>query len=155
LDGTYGDTGPAIGNSHGVFNVEGSVRFNIFDGGRIRADQEIAGSILQRRRNDLDDLRGKIDYEVRNALLDLKTAADQMDIAKLSLDLAQETLNQARDRYVAGVGSGIELVQAQVSLADASQDVITASYAHNLAKVQLARAVGGTQMTLKEFLGEK
>lgn len=155
LDGYYGDTGPAVGNSHGVFNIEGSVRFNIFDGGRIRADQETAGSILQRRRNDLDDLRGKIDYEVRNALLDLKTAADQMGIARLSLDLAQETLNQARDRYVAGVGSGIELDQAQVSLADASQDVITAAYAHNLAKVQLARAVGGTQMTLKQFQGDK
>ncbi len=155
LDGYYGDTGPAIGNSHGVFNITGSVQFNIFDGGRIRANQETAGSILKRRQNDLDDLRGKIDYDVRNALLDLKTAADQVAIAKVSLDLAQETLNQARDRYVAGVGSGIELVDAQVALAAANQDVITAAYAHNLAKVQLARAVGGTQMTLKEFLGDK
>jgi len=155
LDGYYGDTGPAIGNSHGVFNVTGSLQFNIFDGGRIRADQETASSILKRRQNDLDDLRGKIDYDVRNALLDLKTAADQVAIAKVSLDLAQETLNQARDRYVAGVGSGIELVDAQVSLASANQDVISAAYAHNLAKVQLARAVGGTQTTLKEFLGDK
>jgi outer membrane protein TolC len=155
LDGYYGDVGPTIGNSHGVFNVTGSLRFNIFDGGRIRADQETAGSILQRRRNDLDDLRGKIDYEVRTALLDLKTAADQVAIAKVSLDLAQETLNQARDRYVAGVGSGIELVEAQVSLAGTNQDVISAAYAHNLAKVQLARAVGGTQVTLQQFLGDK
>jgi outer membrane protein TolC len=155
LDGYYGDTGPTIGNSHGVFNVTGSLQFNIFDGGRIRADQETAGSILKRRQNDLDDLRGKIDYDVRNALLDLKTAADQVAIAKVSLDLAQETLNQARDRYVAGVGSGIELVDAQVSLAAANQDAISAAYAHNLAKVQLARAVGGTQTTLKEFLGDK
>ena len=78
LDGYYGDTGPTIGNSHGVFNVTGSLQFNIFDGGRIRADQETAGSILKRRQNDLDDIRGKIDYDVRNALLDLKTAADQV-----------------------------------------------------------------------------
>jgi outer membrane protein TolC len=56
---------------------------------------------------------------------------------------------------VAGVGSGIELVDAQVSLAAANQDVISAAYAHNLAKVQLARAVGGTQTTLKEFLGDR
>lgn len=155
LDGYYGDVGPTVGNSHGVFNITGSLRFNIFDGGRIRADQETSGSIVQRRRNDLDDLRGKIDFEVRNALLDLKTAADQVAIAKVSLDLAQETLNQARDRYVAGVGSGIELVEAQVSLAGVSQDVISAAYAHNLAKVQLARAVGGTQVTLREFMGDK
>jgi outer membrane protein TolC len=155
LDGYYGDVGPTVGNSHGVFNITGSLRFNIFDGGRIRADQETAGSILQRRRDDLGDLRGKIDFEVRNALLDLKTAADQVAIAKVSLDLAQETLNQARDRYVAGVGSGIELVEAQVSLAGANQDVISAAYAHNLAKVQLARAVGGTQVTLREFLADK
>lgn len=155
IDGYYGDTGPAIGSSHGVFNVTGSLKFNIFDGGRIRAGQETAGSILKRRRDDLDDLRGKIDYEVRNALLDLKTAADQVAIAKVSLDLAQETLNQARDRYVAGVGTSIELVEAQVSLASANQDAISAAYAHNLAKVQLARAVGGTQVTLRQFLGDK
>ena len=68
------------------------------------------------------------------------------------MHLAQETLNQARDRYVAGVGTSIELVDAQVSLAAANQDVISAAYAHNLAKTQLARAVGGTQTTLKEFL---
>jgi outer membrane protein TolC len=155
LEGYYGDSGPTIGNSHGVFNVTGSLQFNIFDGGRIRADQETAGSILKRRQNDLDDLRGKIDYDVRNALLDLKTAADQVAIANVSLGLAQETLNQARDRYVAGVGSGIELVDAQVSLAAANQDVISAAYAHNLAKAQLARAVGGTQTTLREFMGDK
>ena len=155
LDGYYGDVGPTIGNSHGVFNITGSLRFNIFDGGRIRADQETAVSILQRRRDDLADLRGKIDFEVRTALLDLKTAADQAGIAKLTRDLAQETLNQARDRYVAGVGSGLELVEAEVSLAGANQDVISAAYAHNLAKVQLARAVGGTQVTLRQFLGDK
>jgi len=155
LNGYYGDVGPTIGNSHGVFNITGSLRFNIFDGGRIRADQETAGSILQRRRDDLGDLRGKIDFEVRTALLDLKTAADQAAIAKLTRDLSQETLNQARDRYVAGVGSGLELVEAEVSLAGANQDVISAAYAHNLAKVQLARAVGGTQVTLRQFLGDK
>jgi outer membrane protein TolC len=155
VDAYYGDIGPAIGNSHGVTSIATSLKFNIFDGGRIKADQEAAGSMLQHRRDELADLRGKIDFEVRDALLDLNTAADQVAVSKSSVGLATEALNQARDRYVAGVGSGIELVEAEVSLAAANQDLISASYAHNLAKVQIARAVGATEASLKRFMGEK
>jgi len=154
LNANYGASGPVIGNSHGVFTIEGTLRFNIFDSGRIRADQDAAQSQVERRKNDLADLKGKIDFEVRNALVDLKTAADQVGIAQVTRDLANQELAQARDRYIAGVGSGLELVQAEVSLANTNQDLISAGYAHNLAKVQLARAVGATQVTLKEFMGD-
>jgi outer membrane protein TolC len=155
VEGFYGDQGPAPANSHGIMTVSTSLKFNIFDGGRIKADQEAANSVLQHRKDDLADLRGKIEFDVRNALLDLNTAADQVAVSQSSVTLATEALNQARDRYVAGVGSGIELVDAEVSLAAANQDLISASYAHNLAKVQIARAVGATQASLKTFMGEK
>jgi outer membrane protein TolC len=154
LDANYGASGPVIGNSHGVFTIAGTLKFNIFDSGRIRAEQDAAHTQVDRRKNDLADLKGKIDFEVRNALVDLKTASDQVGIAQVARDLANQELVQARDRYVAGVGSGLELVQAEVSLANTNQDLISAAYAHNLAKVQLARAVGATQMTLKEFMGD-
>jgi outer membrane protein TolC len=155
VEGYYGDIGPAPGNSHGVMSVATSLKFNIFDGNRIKADQEAASSMLQHRRDELADLHGKIDSEVRNALLDLNTANDQVAVSQTSLALATEALNQARDRYVAGVGSGLELVEAEVSLAAANQDLISASYAHNLAKVQIARAVGATETSLKTFMGDR
>ncbi len=155
VEGYYGDVGPAVGNSHGVTTIVSSLKFNIFDGGRIKADQQAADTLIDRRKKELADLRGKIDFEVRNALLDLNSAAEEVAVSQSSVALATEALNQARDRYVAGVGSGIELVEAEVSLAAANQDLIAASFAHNLAKVQIARAIGATQASLKTFMGEK
>jgi outer membrane protein TolC len=153
VDADYGDIGQNIGNSHGTFAVTGSVKFNIYTGGRIRADVEQADAVIKQRKDELADLQGQIDAQVRNALLDLKTAADQVAVARDNVDLAGQTLVQARDRFAAGVTDNIEVVQAQESVANASQNLISSIYNHNLAKVQLARAVGMTETTLKEYMG--
>ena len=99
------------------------------------------------------DLQGQIDVEIRNALLDLKTAADQVAVARDNVGLAGQTLDQARDRFVAGVTDNIEVVQAQESVANANQTLISGIYMHNLAKVQLARAAGMTETNLKQYMG--
>lgn len=153
VDANYGDIGQNIGNSHGSFAVTGSVKFNIYTGGRIRADVEQADAIIKQRKDELADLQGQVDVQVRNALLDLKTAADQVAVARDNVDLAGQTLVQARDRFAAGVTDNIEVVQAQESVANANQSLISSIYSHNLAKVQLARAVGMTETTLKEYMG--
>ena len=73
--GYYGDEGLRIfTNSHGVFNATGSVTFNIFDGGRIKADIVENNAELRNRRNEMENLRGQIDYEVRSAVLDLTSS---------------------------------------------------------------------------------
>jgi outer membrane protein TolC len=153
LDANYGDVGTSLANSHGTFAVTGSVKFNIFTGGRIRADVEQADAVIQQRKDQLADLQGQIDVEIRNALLDLKTAADQVAVARDNVDLAGQTLVQARDRFVAGVTDNIEVVQAQESVANANQTLISSIYMHNLAKVQLARAAGMTETNLKQYIG--
>jgi len=153
LDANYGVIGPSLNNSHGTFSVIGSVNINLFDGGRIRADQQTASAEIERRRSELADLRGRIDYDVRTSLLDLSTAADQVALARSNVDLATQTLDQARDRFASGVADNIEVVQAQEALAGANQDLINSLFAHNLAKVSLARSVGGAETSLKQFLG--
>ena len=155
VDGNYGDLGMNIGNSHGTFTMTGSLRFNVYDGGRIRADLEQVDATIKQRKDELADLKGQIDFQVRTALLDLKTAADQVAVAQDNLNLAAQTLTQARDRFAAGVTDNIEVVQAQDSVANANQSLISAIYMHNLAKVSLARAVGATEVSLKQFMGGK
>jgi len=153
VDANYGDLGTSLANSHGTFAVTGSLKFNIFTGGRTRADVEQADAAIQQRKDQLADLQGQIDVEIRNALLDLKTAADQVAVARDNVDLAGQTLVQARDRFVAGVTDNIEVVQAQESVANANQTLISSIYMHNLAKVQLARAAGMTEANLKQYMG--
>jgi len=71
------------------------------------------------------------------------------------VDLAAQTLEQARDRFAAGVTDNIEVVQAQQSVATASDSLIAALYAHNLAKVSLARALGLAEQGVQKFIEVK
>ena len=151
-NGYYGDQGLRMfTNSHGVFNITGSVQFNIFDSGRIKADILQNDAELRNRHNELENLRGQIDMEVRSALLDLKSANDQVDVAKGNMQLANETLKQSRDRFTAGVTNTVEVVQAQQAVADANEDLISAQFQYNLAKVALARSLGLAEQDVRTF----
>ena len=151
----YGDVGTSLANSHGTFTVVASARFNIFDAGRISADVIQAKAALKQRQDELADLGGQIDYQVRTAFLDIRTASDQVAVAQSNLDLANQTLDQARDRFSAGVTDNIEVVQAQESVAAANDSLIAALYGHNLAKVALARALGATDREVSRLVEVK
>jgi outer membrane protein TolC len=153
--GNYGAAGVNAGNSHGVFQAGATLSIPIFAGGRARADALEAESTLRQSRQQLDNLRGQIDYDVRAALLDLAAATDQVNVARSSLDLANQTLEQARDRFTAGVADNLEVVQAQESVASANENYISSLYAHNLAKLSLARAIGFAEQGVKQYLESK
>lgn len=155
LNGFYGAEGPTLNNSHGVFSLTGSLNFNIFNGGRISSDEEQAKATLKRRSDELADLSGQIDFQVRAAFLDIHTATDQVAVAQSNLELANQTLQQARDRFAAGVADTIEVVQAQESVAAANDSVISALFAHNVAKAALARAMGLAEQGIKKLIEVK
>jgi outer membrane protein TolC len=114
-----------------------------------------ARATLKDRQDELADLGGQIDYQVRAALLDMESAAERVAVARSSLELSNQTLTQARDRFVSGVTDTVEVVQAQGSVAVANDDLISALYAHNLSKVELARALGSTQERIQKFMEAK
>jgi outer membrane protein TolC len=151
-NGFYGAEGLNLfTNSHGVFTVTGSVQFNIFDGGRIKGDIEENNADLRDKRNQMENLRAQVDYDVRNALLDLKSAADQVSVAQSNLGLANETLRQSRDRFAAGVTNSVEVVQSQELVADAYENLINAQYQYNIGKVSLARALGLAEVGIRSY----
>jgi outer membrane protein TolC len=151
----YGAIGTTLDSSHGTFTFQAVAKFNIFDGGRIGSDIVEARAALKQRQDELADLGGQIDYQVRAALLDMESAADRVAVARNNLDLANQTLTQAQDRFASGVTDTIEVVQAQGSVAVANDDLISALYAHNLSKVELARALGSTEQRIQKFMGVK
>ena len=149
----YGDIGPNFANSHGTVTAAASVNIPIFQGTRVRGDVLEADATLQQRRAEMDDLRGRIDQDVRSALLDLASAAELVNVAAHNKDLARETLSEAQDRFGAGVTDNIEVVQAQESVSAADQAYISSLYTYNIAKVQLARAAGIAEQAVKVYLG--
>jgi outer membrane protein TolC len=155
LEGNYGVAGASVGNSHGVFQAAATLNIPIFAGGKTHSDVLEAEATLRQSRQQLENLRGQIDYEVRSARLDLAAAADQVEVARSSVDLANQTLDQAKDRFTAGVTDNLEVVQAQESLASANESYISSLYAHNLAKISLAKAVGFAEEGVKQYLQRK
>ena len=151
----YGDVGTSPSSSNGTVTFQAFAKVNIFDGGRISGDIIQARAALKQRQDEMADLRGQIDYQVRAALLDIQSAADQVAVARNNLDLSNQTLTQARDRFASGVTDTIEVVQAQGSVAVANDNLIAALYAHNLAKVELARALGSTEERIQNFMEVK
>lgn len=148
----YGLIGTNPAQSHGTFTFNGSLNIPIYQGTRVKGDIEQADAALEQRKAEYADLRGRVDYDIRNAFLDLDSAADQVSVAQSNVALAAETLTQARDRFAAGVADTVEVTQAQESVATANNDYISAVYTHNLAKVTLARALGEAEQTIRQFL---
>jgi outer membrane protein TolC len=153
LDADYGTIGEGWSDAHPTFRVAATLRIPIFDAGRTTGRRLEAEAELARRRAELADFRGRVEYDVRAAFLDVRAAAQQLEAAQANVTLAGQELEQARDRYAAGVAGSLEVTQAQESVASASDTYIGALYAHNLAKASLARAVGTAEQSVMSFLG--
>ena len=73
-------------------------------------------------------------------------------VARQNLLVARETLEMTRARMEAGVINTVEVVQAQQTVASAQLDLIDSVFAHNLAKLSLARALGQATEQLPSLL---
>ena len=155
VEADYGAIGTNPAQSHGTFGVTGSVNFPIWQRPRIKADIEQAQSVVAQRTAEYADLQGRVDYEVRQEFIDLAAAADQVGLAEKNVGLARDTLTQSQDRFKAGVADTVEVVQAQQTVEQADNDLISATYEHNLAKAALARALGQAEKTIPQYLKGK
>lgn len=148
----YGLSGVTPGSSHGTVDAAATLRIPIFQGGRVHGDVLRADASLTEERQRLEDLRAKIDQEVRDVYLDLEAAAQEVTVEKSAVTLATQTLEQSRDRFTSGVTDNVEVVQAQDVLATANDAYIASLYSYNLAKISLARATGVAESRYAEYL---
>jgi len=155
LNGQAGYIGPSPGSAEFTYNLTAGVRIPVFQGGRVRADVDQAESQLRQNRLQLEDLRSRVEMEVRSAWLDVKTSDDQVAVSRQQVDLAGQQLKESQDRYAAGVSGSLEVVQSQEAVATANDSYIQALYQNNVAKLTLARALGEAEQRTRAFLGGK
>jgi len=155
VEADYGDIGATPGSLLPTFHVAGTVNIPIFQGGRVHSDVLKADASLRQAEAEMADLRGQIDQDVRTALFDLQSSAEQVEVAQSSVNLAEEALTQSRDRFFAGVTDNLEVVQAQEAAATAHEELISSLYQHDLAKVSFARAIGRAEQGVLEYLRGK
>jgi len=153
VNGYYGRLGTTLTQSDHTYTVAATVSLPIFTGGRIRADVQDASAQLDSRQAEYLDLLGRVDYEVRNAFIDLRAAESAVQVAQKNSELSQKALEQAGDRFTNGVTNNLEVVQAQQESAAARENYIASLFAHNLAKLALLRALGTAQKDIARYLG--
>ncbi|MGB7283542.1 MAG: TolC family protein, partial [Candidatus Acidiferrum sp.] len=125
-----------------TYNYEAAVSMPLFTGGRIRAEVVKQDLEIKRLEQQEDDLRNQIALDVKTALINLDSARNQVQVANLGVVLSKQEVDQARDRFKAGVANNIEVIQAQDSLARANDNQIAALYRFNQARADFARSTG-------------
>jgi outer membrane protein TolC len=155
FDADYGAGAAHPSTATQVFDVRGTLSIPIFQGGSVHGDVLQADARLEQSRERLENLRGQIDSDVRAALLNLQSSADQVNVARSNIDLAEQTLTQSSDRFSAGVTDTVEVVQSQETVASAHEQYISSLYNYNYAKISLVRALGIAEQGVKEYFRGK
>ena len=148
-----GETGITFGHPYRDYEVEGRIFIPVFTGRRIEANILAAKATLARRKAELADAAARVAYEVRTAMLDLDAAQTSVEVAEQNSALAAEGMRQANDRFEAGVSTVVDLMQAQQALAEAQDNQIASTYAHQLAELLLVRATGTAEQDYISYLG--
>jgi outer membrane protein TolC len=151
----YGLGGSHPSTATPVADVRATLSIPIFQGGTVHGDILQADARLEQSRERLENLRAQIDSDVRAALLNLQSAADQVNVARSNIDLAEKTLTQSGDRFSAGVTDTVEVVQSQEAVASAHEQYISSLYNYNYAKISLVRALGIAEQGVREFFRGK
>jgi len=152
INGNFGAIGRSIGGVQPTGLIQGQIDFTVFDRDRNGEAQELAGRV-KRIDDQIADLRRGIDEDIREALLNLDSAAEQVTVAREGRDLAQRELELAQDRFQSGTANNVEVVTAQDELARAEENYILAVSSHVDAKFALARAMGDTEKNIVQFAG--
>jgi outer membrane protein TolC len=152
INGNFGEIGRSIGGVQPTGLLQGQIDFTVFDRDRNGEAQELA-SRVKRIDDQIADLRRGIDEDIREALLNLDSAAEQVAVAGEGQDLAQRELELAQDRFQSGTANNVEVVTAQDELARAQENYIVAVSSHVDAKFALARAMGDTEKNIVQYMG--
>ncbi len=155
LSGNYGVIGPSLTQMHGSFGVFAGVDIPIFQGGRVKAEVELADSAVRQRKAEFESLRGAIDAEIRRNLTDVRSAERRVQVAGETVKLASQGLTQAQDRFAAGVTDNLEVVQAQQAVAATNENFISSLLAFNTAKAALVRSQGNAEHSMGDLLGRQ
>ena len=147
----YGTGGAHPSDATQVYDIRGTLSIPLFAGNRVHGDIQEADARLEQAHQRLDNLRAQIEADVRTALLNLESSAEQVSVARSNIDLADQTLTQSRDRFTAGVTDSVEVVQSQEAVASAHEQYISSLYKYNFAKISLIRALGAGEPGVKRY----
>ncbi|MGA2935637.1 MAG: TolC family protein [Syntrophobacteraceae bacterium] len=135
------DKNPFSNNENAAVGLR--VDWNFFEGGKTRASELEWEYRLRGMEHRRDDLLQKIRLQVENAFEQLKVAKANIDTARGAVQQADENDRITTLQYKEQVVIFLEVLNAQVFLAQTRADFYQALYGYEIAKAELERAIGG------------
>lgn len=124
------------------WSIGAALSWNIFDSGVTRAQVRQAEADILSAKEQARQKMDAIQLEVRTAYLDVIEAEKRIQTSQVSVDKAEEDLKIARVRYQAGVGTNVDVMDAQVALTTAKTNYVQSLYDYNTSKAELDKAMG-------------
>ena len=152
FSGDFGDQGETVGHSHGTYSATGEITAPILQIAKTHGDEDVAAAQYDQTKAKLSDQVQQVNADVRDAILDIQSSAKLVDATKSNVDLAKEALDEAQQRFHAGVADTLPVSQALAADEQANDQYISALYQHNVAKLSLARALGVASTNYKDYL---
>lgn len=153
--GDFGDLGTTPAHSHGTYSATGQASAPILQIAKTHGDELVADAQVDQAKAKLSDQVQQVNQDVRDAILDIQSAAKLVEATRSNVQLASEALNEAQQRFKAGVSDDLPVSQALAQDEQANDQYISALYQHNVAKLSLARALGVASTNYKDYLGGK
>jgi outer membrane protein TolC len=151
--GDYGVLGEVGGLYHGIFSATGKVSVPVFEEGQLRGEGQVAAAQVTALKQQIESLRVSVEWQIRSAMLDVESSKELVEVARSNVNLASEEVDDATQRFNAGVDDNLPVVQAQAVLAQAQSQVVQTLYQYNQSKLTLARNTGVVETQYKTYLG--
>ena len=130
------------GDDNQNWGVGVSVSMNVFDSGVTAAKVNASEASLYKAEETYRQTKDSVQLDVRNNYLSLREAEKRIATSKVAVDSAEEDYRISQLRYQAGVGTNIDVMDAQVALTQAKNNYVQALYDYNTSSAALAKAMG-------------
>ncbi|MBN9617573.1 MAG: TolC family protein [Acidobacteriales bacterium] len=147
FEGRWNEQGQTFSTLTPGYEYRFNVRIPIFTGGRLSAERKSTALAEQRTQKQLAQERNLVTEQVRDGQVALQAALHQVELGRQEVQLANEEVSLSQGRFQSGVSDNIEVTTAQDALARANDTEIGALFHYNIARAQLARAIGSVERT--------
>lgn len=130
------------GTGNNDWNVGASVSWSVWDGGASKEQTKVAKANLEQAKEANAAAVDSVMLEVRQAYLNLRAAEQTITSTKAATEEAQENFRIATLRYQAGVGTNLDVLDAETKLASARNSYVDALYNYNISVATLEQAMG-------------
>ena len=130
------------GNDNKSWSVGATLSWNVWDGGQSKANVSAAKAKLEKAKEAYAQTIDTVELQVQEAYLNLKAAEQKIKSTHAAVEAGQEDFRIKTLRYRSGVGTNVDVLDAETALATARNNYVDALYNYNLSIATLEKAMG-------------